>query len=205
LRDIGVVPRYVPAEKLRRLVPQPHQGIVAVISPIQYQNIEMLVPFVYEAGETPFFIIADRVTDVRNFGAIARTASCAGVHGLIIPERGSAMINSDAVKASAGALNLIPVCRSLNLKHTLQFLKDSGIKIVACTEKASKEYTETNLTVPVALLLGSEEDGISPEYLKFADDKVKIPMSGTIGSLNVSVSSAIIMYEAVRQRSIIIP
>ncbi len=200
LYERGISPRIVPSEKLRRLTSKAHQGVIAIISAIQYQDVEMLVPFIYEKGEQPFFVITDRVTDVRNFGAIARTASCAGVHGIIFPEKGSAMINADAIKASAGALNSISVCRSINFKQTLQYLRDSGIKLIACTEKASVEYTSLDYTMPVAIILGSEEDGISPEIIRYADDLVRIPIQGNISSLNVSVATAVIVFEAVRQR-----
>lgn len=200
LYEKGISPRIVPAEKLKRLAPKANQGVIAIISPIQFQDVEMLIPFIYEKGEQPLLIIADRVTDVRNFGAIARTASCAGVHGIIFPEKGSAMINADAIKTSAGALNSIPVCRSINLKKTLQFLRESGIRLIACTEKAASNYTDINYNTPVAIIVGSEEDGISPEILRYADDLAKIPIKGDISSLNVSVATAVIVYEALRQR-----
>ncbi len=201
LYEKGIVPHIVPAEKLNRLVPGKHQGIVAFISPVRYQDIELLVPYIYEQGEQPLLLVSDRITDVRNFGAIARTAYCAGVHGLIFPEKGSAMLNADAMKASAGALNNIPVCRSVNLKKTLIFLKNSGIKLVGCTEKASLEYTNIDYNIPCAIIVGSEKDGISSDILKLADELVKIPMKGNISSLNVSVAAAIVLYETVKQRN----
>jgi 23S rRNA (guanosine2251-2'-O)-methyltransferase len=191
----------VPNEKLDSFTKANHQGIVAFVSMIEYQPIESLLLNTFEAGKQPMFIILDRITDVRNFGAIARSAECAGVDALIIPSRGSAQVNADAVKTSAGALNLVPVHRSPNLKDTLRYLKDSGIRLIAVTEHGSTDYGTTNLAGPVAFILGSEEDGISPEYIKLCDDRIKIPLLGTIGSLNVSVAAGIIIFEALRQRN----
>jgi len=156
---------------------------------------------VYERGEVPLFVILDRITDVRNLGAIARTAECAGAHGLIIPERGSAPVNADAVKTSAGALTTLPVHRSANLKHTIDYLKESGLSIVAASERGERPYFEAILSGPTALIMGSEEDGVSPEYLKRCDQIVAIPMKGTIGSLNVSVATGILLFEIARQHA----
>ncbi|MFN3917197.1 MAG: 23S rRNA (guanosine(2251)-2'-O)-methyltransferase RlmB [Flavobacteriales bacterium] len=200
LKNTEIPTQYVPAEKLNRLSKKNHQGVIAFASPIVYQEIETLLPFFFESGRVPSVVILDRVTDVRNFGSIARSAECFGVDAIIVPSRGSALANSDAVKTSAGALNKIPVCRSSNLKNTIDFLKDSGLRIVACTEKGSKNLHEVDYTIPTAFIMGSEEDGISPEYLKKADEQVFIPMSGTISSLNVSVSAAIAFYELQKQR-----
>jgi 23S rRNA (guanosine2251-2'-O)-methyltransferase len=141
------------------------------------------------------------VTDVRNVGAIARTAACAGVDALVMPLKGSAQLNSDAVKTSAGALYTLPVCRQADLKETLKFLKESGLSIIAATEKSEKNYTDARLTGPVAIILGSEGKGISAEYLKFADGEVSIPIQGDISSLNVSVAAGVLLYEVVRQRN----
>lgn len=190
----------VPAEKLQRLTRKNHQGVVAFLSPINYAVLNNVVSGVYERGEMPLLVVLDRLTDVRNVGAIARTAECLGAHALVIPRRGGARINADAVKTSAGALHHLPVCREENLKDSLQELKDAGLKIVACTEKANQSLAKADLSGPVALLMGSEEDGISGEYLKLADQQVLIPMSGKIESLNVSVATAICLYEVVRQR-----
>lgn len=193
--------QFVPPEKLNHLIKsRNHQGVVAILSPISYRNIEDIIPVVFENGETPLVIILDRITDVRNMGAIIRSAECAGVHALILPSRGSAQINSDAIKTSAGAIFNIPVCRSENLKQTIDFLKKSGLNIVACTEKSERTVYEADLSLPLALLLGSEENGISEEYLKISDQKVKIPLFGKIESLNVSVSAGIVLYEVIRQR-----
>ena len=190
----------VPPEKLDGLVHGNHQGVVAFVSPIDYQPIENVLMSIYEKRETPLLLMLDRVTDVRNLGAIARSAECAGVHALVVPSRGSALINADAVKTSAGALNNIPVHRSPNLKDTIRYLKDSGLTIAAVTEYGDQEYFRTGLSGPLLLILGSEEDGISPEYLKLADVKVRIPLKGATGSLNVSVAAGIIIFEALRQR-----
>lgn len=192
----------VPQEKLNRVTRKNHQGAIAFTSAIEYASIDNIISETYQSGRVPLLLILDRVTDVRNFGAIARSAEGAGVDGIIIPSRGSAAINSDAMKTSAGALGYIPVCREDNLKTTIQYLKDNGLSIVACTEKTDTSIFDTNLKVPCAILLGSEENGISPEYLKLADLKGKIPMTGHIGSLNVSVSAALAVFEAVRQRSL---
>jgi len=192
----------VPLEKLDGLTRKNHQGAVAFVSPIEYSPLDSIVAGLFEAGKTPLLLLLDRITDVRNFGSIARNAECMGAHAIVVPSRGAAQINGDALKTSAGALNLIPVCREPNLKDTIRFLQNSGIQIVACTEKAdsSLETGSVDLTGPVAILMGSEEDGISPEYLKLADHTLRIPMAGQISSLNVSVASGIMLFEVLRQR-----
>jgi len=192
----------VPVEKLDNITKKNHQGAVAFVSPIDYMPLDSILAGLYEEGKTPLLLVLDRVTDVRNFGSIARNAECLGVHAIVVPSRGAAQINGDALKTSAGALNLIPVCREANLKETLTFLRESGVQIVACTEKsdASLEAETVDLTGPLAILMGSEEDGISPEYLRLADHKLRIPMAGQISSLNVSVASGIMLYEVLRQR-----
>jgi 23S rRNA (guanosine2251-2'-O)-methyltransferase len=192
----------VPSEKLDGLTRGTHQGIVAFVSLIDYQPIENILMEVYENGETPLFIILDRITDVRNLGAIARSAECAGVHALIVPSRGSAQVNADAIKTSAGALNNLRVHRSPNLKDTLRYLKDSGVKVVAVTEHGNEIYHKTDLSGPLALIMGSEEDGISPEYLKYSENRIKIPLLGATGSLNVSVATGIVLFETRRQRDL---
>ncbi|MCA8831542.1 23S rRNA (guanosine(2251)-2'-O)-methyltransferase RlmB [Hymenobacter sp. BT728] len=192
----------VPIEKLDNITRKNHQGAVAFVSPIDYMPLDSILAGLYEEGKTPLLLVLDRVTDVRNFGSIARNAECMGVHAIVVPSRGAAQINGDALKTSAGALNLIPVCREPNLKDTLTFLRESGVQVVACTEKsdASLEAETVDLTGPLAVLMGSEEDGISTEYLKLADHKLRIPMAGQISSLNVSVASGIMLYEVLRQR-----
>src|SRR5688572_22583021 len=196
---------YVPVEKLNRLYSNSknHQGVICMLSAITYSSLNDLIDFAYSEGREPFFIILDRVTDVRNFGAIARTAECAGVEGIIIGEKGNAPITSDAMKTSAGALNHLAVCREADLKKTLKFLRENGIMIVACTEKADKNIYEVKFDRPVALIMGSEEDGISDELLRESDELVKIPLKGKIGSLNVSVATGLAIYEVVRQKGII--
>ena len=192
--------KHVPVEKLNRLTRKNHQGVFAFISPINFHKTDNIIQDVFEKGENPLFLVLDRVTDVRNFGAIVRTAECSGVQAIIVPEKGSAAINGDALKTSAGALHNIPICREFNLKATIEYLKNCGLQIVGCTEKTEEKIYQLNFNLPTAIIMGSEEDGISTEYLKLCDYKAKIPMNGTIGSLNVSVSAGVILYEAVRQR-----
>jgi len=195
----------VPVEKLDRMTRKNHQGVICLVAQVQYVKLSNVVADVYERGETPFFLILDRITDVRNFGAIARTAECTGVQCMVIPGRGAAAINSDAMKTSSGALNHISVCREPDLTETVKYLQESGITVVACTEKSSRDLYErnTDLTGPIAIIMGSEEDGISPELLRMADNHVKIPLLGVVGSLNVSVATGVVLYEAVRQRSLV--
>jgi 23S rRNA (guanosine2251-2'-O)-methyltransferase len=200
LNKLNIPFAQVPIEKLNRLTRKNHQGVVSYISPIRYQSLDNIIESVYASGKDPFLVILDRVTDVRNFGAIARTMECAGADALVIQNKGNALIGADAMKTSAGALNILPVCREQNLKHTINGLKASGIRIIGCTEKTENLIYKADLTGPIAIILGSEENGISGEYLKLCDDKAKIPMSGKIESLNVSVSAGIAIYEAVRQR-----
>ncbi len=192
----------LPVEKLNHFTEKNHQGVIAFISPISYQNIEEIVPAIYEEGRTPFLLVLDSVTDVRNFGAIARTAECAGVDAIIVPNRGGAAINADAIKTSAGALHTLPICRVENLGNCMKFLTASGIKTVAVTEKAEGTYTECNLTEPVALVMGSEDEGIDPNLLNLCKEFTSIPMSGKISSLNVSVAAGVLIYETIRQRSL---
>ena len=194
--------QFVPAEKLNHLIKsRNHQGVIALLSPVTYRDIEDILPTVFEKGEIPLVLILDRITDVRNIGAISRSAECAAVHAMIVPSRGSAQINSDAIKASAGAIYQIPICRSENLKQTIDFLKSSGLQIISCTEKSDSTIYEMDFSLPTAIIFGSEEDGISEEYLKISDEKAKIPLYGKIESLNVSVSAGITLYEVVRQRN----
>ncbi len=200
VRENRINYKHVPVEKMNRLTKKNHQGVFAFISPIDFYNIEDVILNLYEEGKSPLILILDRITDVRNFGAIARTAECSNVDCIIVPEQNSAAINSDAMKTSSGALNNIKICRTWNLKMTLQMLKDSGIQIVSCTEKTNNKIYSVNYQIPTAIILGSEENGISSEFLKFSDEKVKIPILGNIESLNVSVACGVILYEIVRQR-----
>ena len=200
LKDFPAPFQFVPPEKLKKITSKNHQGVIAFLSVISYHKTEDLLPQVFEKGKVPLLLILDKVTDVRNFGAIARSAECCGVDFIVIPTRGSAQINADAMKTSAGALHRIPVCREDNLKDVLDYLKESGIYLVACHEKTSKMIHELDLKQPLAVIMGSEEDGISAEYSKRCDEAGKIPMSGSISSLNVSVATGVFLYEVTRQR-----
>jgi 23S rRNA (guanosine2251-2'-O)-methyltransferase len=200
LKENTIPYQYVPIEKLNRITRKNHQGIIALVSEIEYVNIEKLIPLIYEKGEVPFVVILDRVTDIRNFGAIARTAECAGVNAIVIPNKGAAQVNSDAIKTSSGALHSIAICRTFNLEETIKFLRNSGLQIVAVTEKAENFYYGTDFTSPVALILGAEDKGINKDLLKSIDKSVKIPMFGSVESLNVSVAASVVIYEVVRQR-----
>jgi len=200
LKEQDIPFSWVPAEKLNRLTAKNHQGAVGYLSAIQYASMQAIIDHAYSAGKVPFFLLLDRITDVRNFGAVARTCECAGLDAIVIEEKGNAPVTSDAVKTSAGALHHLPVCRVKSMKQAMKDLRDNGIQVVACTEKASEDLFNVNLAVPTALLLGSEEDGISPVLIKDADVLVRIPMKGKIGSLNVSVAAGIAIYEVVRQQ-----
>lgn len=193
--------KHVPLEKINRITRKNHQGVVAFISPIDFYNIEDIVPVIFESGRNPLILILDRITDVRNFGAITRTAECAGVDAILVPEQQSAAINADAIKTSSGALHKIKICRTWNIKLSIQFLKDSGIQIIGCSEKAKKSIYDVNMQSPTGIIIGSEENGISKEYLNMCKYTTKIPIFGTISSLNASVATGIILYELLRQRS----
>ena len=198
-RERTIPLQIVPEERLTRLTRKQHQGVIAFISEIEYTPLETLIPMLYEAGRSPFVLLLDGLTDVRNFGAIARTAECAGVDVLIIPERGSVTVTADAIKTSAGALHRLPVCRVSSIMSAVSLLQASGLKIVAASEKARDVYTETELRLPLGLVLGAEDEGVSEEVLRRADHIVRIPQVGAIGSLNVSVAAGILIYEIVRQ------
>ena len=200
IKEQNIPYQFVPIEKLNKITRSNHQGMIAYISAVEYADIYTVLPTVFEQGKTPLFVLLDRITDVRNVGAIVRTAECAGVDAVIIPSRGGAQLNEDALKTSAGALNIVPVCRHDNLKDVLQYLKESGVQIVAASEKASENYFVPDYTLPTCIVMGNEYDGISPEYLRFCDRKVRIPLLGRIESLNVSVSCGVMLYEVVKQR-----
>lgn len=191
---------YVPVEKLNRITRKNHQGVIAFISDVPFYKIEDIVPILFEQGRTPFLLMLDRLTDVRNFGAICRTAECVGIDAVIVPEKGAAPINSDAIKTSAGAIYNIKICKQPNLAHTVDFLQQSGIKVLAATEKAQGYIYESDFTEPCCIVMGNEETGLSKEVLHHADEKIKLPIQGNIQSLNVSVAAGAIMYEALRQR-----
>lgn len=200
-QDLNIKQQYVPIEKLNSITRgENHQGLVAFASLIEYKNLEEEIEKSIDKC-VPFILILDHITDVRNLGAIARTAECAGVTCLIVPDEGSAAINEDAVKTSAGALLRLPVCKVKNIKTTLNYLKQSGIKIFAATEKATNVYTKENYNLPCAIVMGAEDRGISKDALKLSDALITIPIKGNIESLNVSVAAGVIIYEVVRQRS----
>lgn len=191
--------QYVPVEKLDKVCQQNHQGVICYSSPIEYYNIETLIDEAVENNSKVCFLFLDRLTDVRNFGAIARTAECMGVDALVIPSKSSVQVTADAIKTSAGALNRIKVCKADVFKDSLFYAQQSDFRIVACTEKTSVPLYETNLRGNVAIIMGSEEDGVSPDLLKLADVKAKIPMKGEISSLNVGIAAGMILYERLRQ------
>lgn len=192
---------YVPVEKLNKLTSQNHQGAVATIAPISFIQLETLVDTLVESDKNPLFLILDQISDARNFGAIIRTAECTGVHGIIIPKTGSAPVNGDTVKTSAGAVFNIPICKVNHIKDAIFYLQSSGIKTVCATEKTDNLLYDIDLTSGVAIVMGSEDRGINPSILKVADENAKLPMFGNIGSLNVSVACGAFLYEAVRQRN----
>jgi len=200
LKEHSIPYQFVPQEKLTRITTRNHQGIITFLSAVEYQNFEEIVQRIFEKGDNPLLMILDQITDVRNFGAVARSSECFGVDALLIPAKGSASINEDAMKTSAGALNRIPVCRVTRLTDAIIYLKNSGIKIIAVSEKGDNSISDYDFTEPLALIVGSEEKGISPGLLELTDGQVKIPMKGLIESLNVSVAAGICLYEVLRQR-----
>lgn len=197
------VVQYVPVEKLNRLTRNNHQGVVAVISLIEYYNFEEIVTQIIEKGKMPFLLMLDRVTDVRNLGAIARSAECAGVDAIIVPQYSSAQINEDAIKTSSGALLRIPICREQNLKTTINLAKEMGVNVYCATEKGGELFTQVPMKESLMIVMGSEDTGVSPEIIKLCDRKIKIPIKANIESLNVSVAAGILIYEVVRQRDLL--
>ena len=193
-RKLAIPVSRVPIEKINRFTRKNHQGLLGITSAIEYQNLEMLIPHIYERGEAPFLLILDEITDVRNFGAIARTADAMGIHGIVIPLKRSANVNEDAIKTSAGVLNYLPICRVHSMKDCVDFLKNSGIGLLACTEKGSEELGDVKMEKPLAIVMGSEENGIHPNLLERCDRSVKIAMQGKVGSLNVSVAAGIVLH-----------
>lgn len=200
IRKNGISVSYVPMEKLNRLTKNNHQGAVANISPVQFSDFEVLVEKIIEDSKPSFLLLLDRVSDVRNFGAIIRTAECSGVHGIVIPKTGAAPITDDTVKTSAGAAFKIPIAKVDHLKDAIFYLQSSGIKVIAATEKAQKDIYNIELNGPCAIVMGAEDKGISPSILNLVDEKAKLPLLGEIGSLNVSVACGVFLYEVVRQR-----
>lgn len=199
-RSLRVPVQRVPVQKIDRITRRNHQGVLAMMSAVTYYRVEDIVPQLFDNGENPFIVVLDGVTDVRNFGAVARTCECAGVSAIVIPDRESVSANADAVKTSAGALNYLPVCREHNLVNAVKLLRDSGFRIVGTSDKSQMPYTSGNYTGPVAIVLGAEDKGVSPEIMKLCDTQVMIPEFGHINSLNVSVAGGIMIYEVVRQR-----
>jgi len=202
VRNHEIVYQIVPVERIEIVTRKNHQGVLAWLSEIEYQKISNLLPMIYEKGTDPLIIALDGVSDVRNFGAIVRTAECLGAHAIIIPEKGSARITADAVKTSAGALHTFPVCREKSIVRSVEYLKESGLKVISATEKSGVDAQKADLSGPAVLIMGSEDKGISRELLALTDNEVKIPMSGSISSLNVSVAAGILIYEIIRQRSL---
>ena len=200
IKGLDIPVQKVPIERLNRITRKNHQGVIAFTTQITYQHVEDLVPMLFEEGKDPFFVLLDGVTDVRNFGAIARTAECAGVDAIIIPSRNSVSVNADAIKTSAGALHTLPVCRENQISSTIKYLKNCGIRIVGATEKGDKDYTKGDYKGPVCLVMGAEDKGIPQEHLALCDEWARIPILGKIESLNVSVAAGVLMYEIVKQR-----
>lgn len=201
LRSNGIGVSYVPVEKLNRLVKgKNHQGAVAQISPIDFYNLDELVLKTFESGKTPLFLLLDQLSDVRNFGAIVRTAECTGVSGIIIQKKGGAPVTGDTIKTSAGAIFKVPICKVDHIKDAVYHMQASGIKIIAATEKADTYLYNTSFKEPCAIVMGSEGKGINSSVLKLADKQVKLPILGEIESLNVSVACGAILYEVIRQR-----
>lgn len=199
-RNRGIPVQKVPQERLNRVTMKNHQGAIAFVSSVNFALLSNVVTSIFENGEVPLVLVLDRVTDVRNFGAISRSAECSGVHAIVVPTRGSAQINGDAMKTSSGALNFIPVCRETDLLNTIKYLKNSGFQVVSCTEKGSDAIYDIDYTLPTAIVMGSEEDGISDNLIQESDFKAQIPLKGKIQSLNVSVAAGVILFETVRQR-----
>ena len=199
-RALRVPVQRVPVQKIDRITRRNHQGVLALMSAVTYYHLEDMVPQMFDDGENPFIVVLDGVTDVRNFGAVARTCECAGVSAIVIPDRESVSANADAVKTSAGALNYLPVCREHNLVNAVKLLRDSGFRVVGTSDKSKTSYTSADYTGPVAIVLGAEDKGISPEIMKLCDTQLYIPEFGHINSLNVSVAAGILMYEAMKDR-----
>ena len=200
LKGRSIPVQRVPGERLDRLTRKNHQGVIAFMAAVTYQHLEDLIPFIYEQGKDPFILLLDGVTDVRNFGAIARTCECAGVDAIVIPAKGSVTVNADAIKTSAGALHSLPVCKEKSITQAIRFLQASGVKVYAASEKAHANYTDIAYNAPTAIVMGAEDTGVATDNLRICNEMIKIPLFGNIESLNVSVASSILIYEVVRQR-----
>lgn len=201
VKAFGISYQIVPVERIELVTRKNHQGVLAWLALIEFQHISNILPAIFEKGEDPLIIALDGVSDVRNFGAIVRSADCLGAHAVIIPEKGSARITADAIKTSAGALHSFPVCREKSIVRSIEYLKESGLKVICADEKRGDFAEKADLTGPSVLIMGAEDKGISRELNELADVRVKIPMSGGVGSLNVSVASGILLYEIARQRN----
>jgi 23S rRNA (guanosine2251-2'-O)-methyltransferase len=202
VRNHNIAYQIVPLERIELVTRKNHQGVLAWLSLLEFQSITNLLPMIFEKGEDPLIIALDGVSDVRNFGAIVRSAECLGAHAVIIPEKGSARITADAIKTSAGALHSFPVCREKSIVRSVEYLKESGLKVITAGEKSGSPISEPDLKGPAVLIMGSEDKGISRELISLSDIQVMIPMKGEIGSLNVSVAAGIFLYEITRQRSL---
>lgn len=200
-RELDIPVQKVPLEKLNRITMKNHQGVIAIICPVRYHDLDNLIASLYESGKTPLGIMLDGVTDARNFGAIARSAECAGADFIIIPEKGSASVTSDSVRASAGALFHLPVVRTRELLAAILKLRDNGYNIVGASEKSKENYTHIDYTVPTIIIMGAEDKGLSNDVIRICDNLAAIPILGKVSSLNVSVACGVILYEAVRQRT----
>ena len=201
IKELSLPVQYVPVEKLNRMSDSNHQGIIATISPISYYSFADLLQKVVDEGRAPFFVMLDHVTDVRNLGAIVRTAECAGVDAVVVPDRGSAQVNEDAIKSSSGALLRLPMCRESNLKTVVNLVRQYDMQICAATEKGSVSYLTVDFRKPTLLIMGAEDTGISNELLKMSDVRASLPIVGEVQSLNVSVAAGVFMYEVLRQRT----
>jgi 23S rRNA (guanosine2251-2'-O)-methyltransferase len=200
IRSNDIAFQFVPPQKLDSISRKNHQGVIALMSPVEFQNLDNLLAQVFEKGEVPLIVVLDEINDVRNFGAIVRSAECLGAHAVVIPHKGAARINESAVKASAGALLRMNICQEGNLANVVSTLQSSGLKVVGVTEKGASDLWDVDLTVPICLVMGSEEEGISEKILALTDQNAKIPMTGRIESLNVSVAAGILLTEVGRQR-----
>ena len=201
IKKNNIATSFVPVEKLNRLSKNNnHQGVVAQTSAIDFADLDELITATLDSGETPLFLLLDKVSDVRNFGAIIRTAECTGVHGIVIQKSGNAPINADAIKTSAGAAFKVPICKVDHLKDAIFQFQAAEIQLVAATEKTDNLIYDVDLKVPTAIVMGSEDKGVNPSVLKIVDAKAKLPLLGDIESLNVSVACGAFLYEATRQR-----
>lgn len=202
MKEHDVPFQFVPVEKLNKMTTGNHQGVVATIAAIKYRSfMDLMEELSADENHAPFVVLLDHVTDVRNMGAIARTAECTGVDALVVPDRGSAAMNEDAIKTSSGALLRLPVCREQNMKTVVNMAKQYGLQVVAATEKGAVHYREVDFRQPTMLIMGNEETGISPDLLKISDQRAKLPIMGEVQSLNVSVAAGVFMYEALEQRN----